>query len=140
MYKFLAVLNGVFIAIMIVFNGILTDQTNLMLSLTIMNSISLITIIVIMLVKRVKLKSLEKIPIYLLFVGMISLLNIGLNSISFIHLGGALTMGLVLYGQLLASALVDHFGLLGMAQHRVQSKKIVGFVMMSMGILVMILY
>ena len=140
MYKLLGILNGVLIAIMIILNGLLAEATSVMYSVAIMNMLGLVIITLIIVIKRVKLQSIKVIPIYLLFTGLISLMNVGLNSVSFIHLGAALTIGLIMYGQLLASSLVDHFGLFGMNKHPFKPKKYIGLFIMSIGVLIMILY
>lgn len=140
MYKLLAVINGMFIAIMIILNGLLADKTSVVISLAAVNILGLIMISLIIFIKKIKLRSIRHIPFYLLFTGIISLLNVGFNNISFIHLGATLTIGLVLYGQLIASALVDHFGILGMEKRPFNKKKIVGLMIISSGILIMILY
>lgn len=140
MYKLLAILNGSLIAIMIILNGLLTDKTNVIVSTAIINVIGLILIIILILIKKIKLKSLKQIPFYLFFTGVLSVINVGLNSISFIKLGAALTIGLILYGQLLASTLVDHFGILEMNKCALHPKKIIGLAIMSIGILIMIVF
>jgi transporter family-2 protein len=140
MYKYLAILNGLLISIMVLLNGTLATATGLYFSLFIINSLCLIIVILIIVIKKIPIKDVLFLPKYLYFVGVIGLVNITLNNISFINLGATLTMGLVLYGQLLASVIVDFGGLFGLAKQPFRPKKLIGIIIMSLGILIMILY
>jgi len=139
MYKNLAILNGVLISIMVLLNGTLAKKTSLVFSLAVINSLCLLIVIIIMLIQRTTLKTIHTLPKYMYTVGLIGLINITMNNISFNHLGATLTMGLVLYGQLVSSAIVDFGGFLGLEKQPFHPKKIISIGIMSLGILIMIL-
>ncbi|WP_105618818.1 DMT family transporter [Vallitalea okinawensis] len=139
MYKGFALLNGVLIAIMIALNSMLSMATDAFISLLIIHGVGLITISLIILFKRVKLVSLKGIPFYLLLAGAIGVISVFLNNAAFISIGAALTIGLGLYGQLIASVIIDHFGLLGMKKIPLNKKKLIGFAIMAFGILIMMM-
>ncbi len=50
------------------------------------------------------------------------------------RLGPALTFALIIFGQLGASLLLDHFGWLGVPQHPVNAPRIAGVALMMMGV------
>lgn len=140
MYKTLAVINGLLIALMILINGTLAKITGLYLSVTIVNLLCLIMIILLLIIKKQSLKPIAQLPKYMFLVGFIGLLNIILNNISYIQLGATLCMGLTLYGQLIASLVIDFGGFFGLKKQAFHPKKIIGISIMSIGILIMILY
>lgn len=140
MYKILAIINGLLIALMILLNGTLAKETGLLLSLTIINLTCLVMIILMLLIRKQSLKPIAQLPKYLFLAGLVGLLNILLNSISYIQLGATLCMGLTLYGQLIASLIVDFGGFFGFKKQAFHPKKLIGIAIMSLGILIMILY
>lgn len=140
MYKYLAILNGLLISIMVLLNGTLATATGLYFSLLIINSLCFVIVALIIVIKKIPIKGIFTLPKYFYFVGIIGLSNITMNNISFINLGATLTMGLVLYGQLLSSIIVDFGGLFGLAKQPFHPKKLLGLSIMSIGILIMILY
>lgn len=140
MYNLLAVFNGLLICIMILLNGTLAEQIGLYYALLIINSLSFLIILIITLIKKIPLKDALSLPKYFYFAGLLGLVNITLNNISFIKLGATLTVGLVLYGQLLSSLIVDFGGFFGMKKQIFHPKKLIGITIMSLGILVMILF
>lgn len=140
MYKNLAILNGVLISIMVLLNGMLAKETTLLFSLAIVNSLCLLIVIAIILIRKTSLKCIHTLPKYLYTVGLFGLINITMNNISFINLGATLTMGLVLYGQLVSSAIIDFGGYLGLQKQPFHPKKLISIGIMSLGILIMIIF
>jgi len=49
-----------------------------------------------------------------------------------------LSIGVTLFGQLVMSSLVEHFGLFGMTVNRFKKEKTLGFSIIALGIIVMI--
>lgn len=140
MYKLLAIFNGLLISFMVLLNGMLANETNLYISLAVINGLCLLIVSCILLIKKIPLTNLHTLPKYLYTVGLIGLVNITMNNISFINLGATLTLGLVLYGQLVSSVIVDFGGFLGLQKQPFHPKKLIGIVIMSIGILIMIVY
>lgn len=140
MNKSLAILNGVFIALMISFNSLLSQKTGPYFALLIINSICLILVLCLVILNKPRLSAIRRLPKPLMLSGLLGVLILAMNNYSFSRLGATLTMGLMILGQLVFSVLVDSFGLLGMRRHPFRSEKILGLIMMSFGILVMILY
>ncbi|NLK43666.1 MAG: EamA-like transporter family protein, partial [Tissierellia bacterium] len=62
------------------------------------------------------------------------------NNICFSNLGASLTLSLGVFGQLLLSSVIDHFGLMGMDVYKFQPKKLIGFSIILIGIVIMTVY
>lgn len=129
---------GALVAIMVTFNGVLSQFTNIYLATFIIHLIGLFTIGIYLLI-RGQHKRINKgnIPIYLFMGGAVGIVLVTLNNICFDNLGVSLTLSIGLLGQLILSALVDHFGLLGMPIEKFEVKKLPGFAMIITGIIVM---
>jgi len=59
------------------------------------------------------------------------------NSYCFVKIGATLTLTLGLFGQMIFSAIVDHYGLFGMTKVPMNPKKMLGFTVVSAGVLLM---
>jgi transporter family-2 protein len=70
--------------------------------------------------------------------GILGVVTILLNNIAIPRIGVTLAAGAGLFGQLIMSGLVQHFGLFGMPVNRLVKEKIVVFVLLFLGIIVMI--
>ncbi|QUI24004.1 DMT family transporter [Vallitalea pronyensis] len=138
MYKALAIWNGVLIALMVSFNGLLAESIGNNEALILIHLIGLMGTTIIFFVKREKFVSIKGLSPFLFTAGLIGIFNVTFNNICFIELGAALTLGLCLLGQLIASSIIDHFGLLGVKVNPLNLKKITGIIIMSIGIVIMI--
>ncbi|WP_291563843.1 MULTISPECIES: DMT family transporter [unclassified Clostridium] len=138
MYKNLALINGVILAIMIFLNGMLANITGPYISTLIFHIIGFILIIIISIIKKNRLSNLRKLPLMFFLPGILSVVTILLNNISIPKIGLTLTIGITLFGQLVMSSLVEHFGLFGMPVNKFRKEKILGFSIISLGIIVMI--
>lgn len=139
MYKNLALINGVILAIMIFLNGMLANTTGPYMSTLIFHIIGFILIIIISIIKKNRLSNLRKLPLMFFLPGILSVITILLNNISIPKIGLTLTIGITLFGQLVMSSLVEHFGLFGMPVNKFKKEKILGFSIISLGIIVMII-
>lgn len=140
MYKFSAVLVGALIAIMVAFNGILEGYIGNYLSLFIIHGIGLISILSILIIKREKVRFKRKLPLHLYSGGLISIALIMANNISFVNLGASLTLSLGIFGQIVLSSVIDHFGLLDMEVHKFKPRKLIGLSIIAGGIIIMTIY
>lgn len=137
MYKMMAALDGVLIALMVVFNGLLASRTGNSQSLIIIHVVGLLGTTLLLIGSRNRLKSIRGIPFYLFIAGALGIFNVLFNNISFLKLGATLTLCLNLLGQLIASMIIDHFGLLGQQVNKINSTKLLGISIMILGILSM---
>lgn len=138
MYKNLALLNGAILAIMVFLNGMLANITGPYLSTLIYHIIGFILIIIVAIIKRTKLSKLRELPLTFLLPGALGVITILLNNLSIPKIGLTLAIGVTLFGQLVMSSLVENFGLFGMPISRFKREKILGFLIISLGIIIMI--
>ena len=139
MYKNLGVIVGIILAIMLFFNGMLASITGPYMSTLIFHVIGLIIILIISIITKNKISDLTKIPVLFLLPGVLSVLTIQLNNICIPQIGITLVVGISLFGQLVMSNIVDHFGLFEMPINKFRKEKIVGFSIISLGIIAMII-
>ena len=137
MYKTLATLDGVLIALMVAFNGLLASQIGNERALMSIHLVGVLATLLLLVGSRTELQRLKGVPNYLLIAGGLGIFNVLFNNLCFVALGATLTLSLNLLGQLLASMCIDHFGLLGLAPNRINRTKGIGVAIMSMGIMVM---
>lgn len=140
MNNILSVLTGAFIAVMITFNGELGSRTGNYLSSVIIHIVGLMVIIGILIITKSKLKIDKEIPIYMYSAGAIGVFTVLFNNITFSTLGVSLTIALGLFGQSMASIVIDHYGLLGMKVIKFNPNKLVGLVLIILGIIVMSIF
>jgi len=138
MYKNLALINGVILAIMVFFNGLLASITGPYISTLIYHLLGLLLIILISIIKRNKFSNLKEIPLIFFLPGILSVVTILLNNIAIPKIGVTLAVGVGLFGQLVMSSLVEHFGLFEMPVNKLKKGKMVGLSIISLGIIVMI--
>lgn len=137
MYKLGGIIIGALIAIMVTFNGVLSQFTNAYLATFIIHLVGLIIIsIYLVSTKQLKIKK-GSIPLYLFCGGIVGIILVTLNNLCFDTLGVSLTLSIGLLGQSILSTFVDHFGLLGMPIQKFEVKKIPGFALVLAGILTM---
>lgn len=140
MYNIYAIFIGVLITIMVTFNGVLDSYLTGYLSILVIHIVGLIAIAFIFLFKKEKIQFKEKLPIYLFSSGAIGVVMTFLNNICFAYLGASLTLALGVLGQLIVASVIDHFGLLGMKAYKFNNKKIIGFIIIIVGITIMTIY
>lgn len=138
MYKNSALINGVILAIMVFFNGMLASITGPYMSTLIYHTLGLLLIIFISIIKKNRLSNLKEVPLIFLLPGILSVITILLNNISIPKIGVTLAVGVGLLGQLVMSSFVDHFGLFGMPANKIKKEKILGLSIVSLGIIFMI--
>lgn len=139
MYKNLALVNGSILAIMVFFNGMLAKITGPYISTLIFHIIGLVLIMIISIIKGNRISNLKEIPFMLFLPGILSVITILLNNISIPKIGLTLAIGVTLFGQLVISNFVEHFGLFGMPVNKFKKEKILGFSIILVGMIVMII-
>lgn len=140
MYNILALAIGALISIMLSVNGRLEGVVGLTNSLIIIHVVGLLTITFIMLIKRERIKIDKKIPIYMFLGGAIGVALTLVNMITISKIGVALTTSIAVFAQLIFSSLVDHYGLFGMNRYRFNKKKLIGFSIVLLGLVIMTVF
>ena len=88
-------------------------------------------------IKKEKVVIKEAIPFYLFLGGIFGVMLTLVNVITIGSLGVALTTALAVFGQLVFSSLVDNFGLFGLTKYEFNPKKLIGFLIVFIGIVIM---
>ncbi len=139
MNYFISIFTGAILAIMISLNGGVSTVSGNYASSVIIHFVGLIGIIAVLLVTKSKFKNLKGIPFYMFTGGLIGILTVLFTNASFSTLGVSLTVSLSLLGQLITSLLVDHFGYFNLPINKFDKKKILGFIIIIIGIYIMTL-
>lgn len=77
---------------------------------------------------------LRRAPWWIWMGGALGALYVGCSAAFARHLGAAGWLGLVVTGQVLASLVLDHYGLVGFARHPVSAVRLVGAVLLVTGV------
>ena len=139
MNYFMSVFTGIILAIMISLNGQVSGIAGSYASSVIIHLVGLFGIILVLIFTKSKIKNLKGIPFYMFTGGLIGILTVLFTNASFIGLGVSLTVSLSLLGQLVTSLVIDHFGYFNMPVSEFDRKKILGLVIIIVGIYVMTL-
>lgn len=137
MYNILALAIGALISIMISFNGALESNVGSTYSVVIIHAVGLIAILIVAAVKKEKLVIKESLPFYLYLGGIFGVTLTLVNVITIGSIGVALTTALAVFGQLVFSSLIDHFGLFGLNKYKFNPKKLIGFIIVFVGLVIM---
>ena len=137
MYNILALVIGALISVMISFNSGLEGYVGSTYSVVIIHAVGLIAILIVAAIKKEKIVIKEAIPFYLFLGGIFGVMLTLVNIITIGGIGVALTTALAVFGQLVFSSLVDHFGLFGLTKHEFNPKKLVGFFIVLVGLVIM---
>ena len=137
MYNILALVIGALISVMISFNSGLEGYVGSTYSVVIIHAVGLIAILIVAAIKKEKIVIKEAIPFYLFLGGIFGVMLTLVNIITIGGIGVALTTALAVFGQLVFSSLVDHFGLFGLTKYEFNTKKLVGFFIVLVGLVIM---
>lgn len=137
MYNILALVIGALISVMISFNSGLEGYVGSTYSVVIIHAVGLIAILIVVAIKKEKIVIKEAIPFYLFLGGIFGVMLTLVNIITIGGIGVALTTALAVFGQLVFSSLVDHFGLFGLTKYEFNPKKLVGFFIVLVGLVIM---
>lgn len=140
MYNLYTGLIGVLISIMVAFNGVLANYIGNNYSSVIIHIVGLLGISFILLLNKNKMSIPKNIPLYMYSAGAIGVLTVLFSNISFNALGASITLSLGLLGQSVSSIMIDNYGLFGMKVSKFNKKKIIGFTLISLGIVIMTFY
>ncbi|MBF4695415.1 DMT family transporter [Fusibacter ferrireducens] len=130
-----AYITGLLLALMVSFNGMLSNYTSTYFSSFIFNAIGLI-LFAILLLRPSKLSSGHMKPrlFWLLLPGALSALTIVMSNITVAQLGITIMVGISLLGQVLTSLVIDGLGLLGKPKTKITLKQIIGICIIFVGV------
>ena len=136
----LSLTSGILIALMVTVNGLAATIFGNWVSLVVINLIGLLTAGIVLVLKRSMNNIIKGVPFIYLLGGAIGVITVLFNNICVNNIGVAMTMGLALVGQIIASAIAEHFGVLGMKKKKVTIKKAPAYILMIAGAVVMIVW
>ncbi len=139
MYYFLSLVAGSLLAFMVSSNGIVGEAAGNYASSVIIHFIGLVAVMAVLFITKAKFKNLRSIPLWMYSAGLIGIITVLFNNTTFTALGVSLTVALGLLGQSVTSIIIDHFGLFGLPVSRFDTKKILGFIIILSGIVIMAL-
>lgn len=130
-----AYITGLLLALMVSFNGMLSNYTSTYFSSFIFNAIGLIIFSLLLLRPR-KLNSNHSKPtlFWLLIPGALSALTIVMSNTTVAQLGITIMIGISLLGQVLTSLVIDGFGLMGKPKIKISFKQIIGIGVIFIGV------
>ncbi len=136
MYYTLSVILGLLSTVMVTMNGKLGAHYGTYSSTAIIHILGILTISVILLFKRERIKVNQ--PLWLYLGGAVGFFTVIFNNISFGRISVSAILALGLLGQSLASLVFDQFGLFSMPKHPFNFKKLLGIALVMLGIVPMV--
>ncbi|MEZ4509890.1 MAG: DMT family transporter, partial [Eubacteriales bacterium] len=133
MYYLISLFVGILVAIMITVNGGLTAMYGVYSAVVIIHVVGLILIGAIILFRREKPFAKAQ-PWYLYIGGVLGVATTAATNYAFGKISVSAILALNLFGQSIAGALVDQFGLLGMRKHPFAAHQLPGILLVLGGI------
>jgi bacterial/archaeal transporter family-2 protein len=138
MYYIGSVIAGVLISVMIFANGEVSTHYGLYAGTAIIHFIGLVAATAILFVKKESLKVKEKVPMIAYTGGIFGFITIICNNFAFGKISISAILALGLLGQSLTSLIFDEIGVLGMPVKKFKPSKIIGILLVAIGIVIMI--
>lgn len=139
MYIWMAIISGIVVSLMNVFNGQLSDAAGVYISIVIIHICGLLTMLVVLKIKHISLRSLPWVKWFLYLGGVVGVLTVFFNNVTITVLGASLVTALALCGQILTSLIIEHFGWFQTEKQPFQPMKLVSLCIILVGIGVMLL-
>lgn len=138
MYYLLTLLTGFVIAVMVAVNGKLTDRYDVFIAAIIIHIVGAVFAYLICKVTKKKIRLKREYPIWFYLGGAIGVLTTFFNNFAFGKISMTSIVALGLFGQMVASFIIDSFGLLGMKKYPLKKSAILGSVFSFAGVFVML--
>jgi transporter family-2 protein len=136
----LSLASGIMIAVMVTANGMAASIFGNWISLAVIHGVGLLTAGIVLIIKKSMRDITRGVPFGYLMGGAVGVVTILLNNLCVNNIGVAMTLGLALVGQIIASALAEHFGILGMEKKKMMMKKVPAYILMIAGAVIMIIW
>ncbi len=135
-----AILNGVFLSLVVAINGVLMQGAGNFSALLIINVSGFALVCIYYFgIRRYRLPSLKGIPGYFFFSGFLSMFSTLFSSLSAIHIGLTLSVCLALFTRIVTAALIDHYGFFEREKRPFKPLRLISFAIMFGGAAVMML-
>jgi len=139
MLALLAMISGALIAITVVQNGDLALYMGNYSATVLVHLVGLVTILLVLAVKRDKFRLDRSTPWYGYFGGVLGVLTVLGCNVSFAALGVSISVAMMLLGQALMGVAVDQFGLFGAEKRPFKPQHLISFGLIVGGVAVMVL-
>jgi len=136
-YNFLALLSGVFIALMVAVNGDLTAIYGNYNATFIVHVIAVIFAFAFSKLGRKKLFPRKKLPLWFYSAGAFGIFSVFFSNYAFGKISLTSILALNLFGQTVFSLLIDNLGLFGMEKHPFKKSSLIGLAFSLTGVAVM---
>ncbi len=137
MYYGLSLLAGAITAVMLVLNGRMNQEVSQGVSLVIIHVVGLVAVILYMLLRRDKPVK-TRLPAIWYVGGFIGIATTIFNITAFGHISVSAMMALGLLGESLSSIWADHVGFLGVPVRRFRIEKLLGGLLILVGVIIML--
>ena len=127
---------GAVLPLQISFNAILAKHITGVWAAATSSFVSAIFLVILGVVMRVPLPSLSSVssaPAYVWLGGFIGALYVGGSAILAPKIGITVFLALVIIAQLIASAIIDHFGIFGFEQQTITLGRVAGLILLFVG-------
>lgn len=140
MNLFISTAIGACISLMLLFNGNLSNIYGNYLTSIIIHAVGLVSISIIILLKKSSFKACKNIPWYFYSAGAIGIITVIFNNVAFSKLGVSVTLAVSLLGQSLTSIIIDHYRLFGLETVKFRKEKLFGIFLVVFGIVIMTVF
>lgn len=138
MYQFLAFLSGFILALVITLNGGLTQAMGAFPAAALIHAVGVVTALLIMRFQKNKPPLFGRAPFWMYTGGVVGVVTLLCNTLSFPYISITSLMALSLLGQALVSLAVDKWGLMGMEKRPFQKSSVIGLVFSALGVTLML--
>ena len=136
MYNIIAVIIGMRIALMVFFNGMLSQTVGSYPATVIIHTVGAIICFIIISIKKQKIFENYKLPAWMYFGGVIGVGTTLFNNMAFGHISISSILVLSFLGEITASLIIDQFGFFSLEKRKINKKKILSLLIMLSGIFI----
>src|SRR6056297_3343539 len=139
MVKLSAFLSGILIIFVNYLNSIMGQESSVFFATSYYHLSGFVVFTIILLLKKEKFINLKELEFRYFLPGLFSVFTILIASFVMPVIGATMLMAFNLIGQTITSNLIDHYGLLGMPKRPLEKKKLIGYSIILLGIIIMFL-
>jgi transporter family-2 protein len=139
MVKFSAFLSGILIIFVNYFNSVMGQESSVFFAASYYHVSGFVIFSIILLLRKESFIDFKNLQLRYYLPGLFSVFTILIASFTMPVIGATMLMAFNLIGQTITSNLIDHFGLLGMPKRPLEKKKLIGYSIILLGIIIMFL-
>ena len=136
MYNITAVITGMLIALMVFFNGMLSQAVGSYPATVIIHTMGVIICFIFISIKKQKIFENHKLPVWMYLGGVIGVGTTLFNNMAFGHISISSILVLSFLGEITASLIIDQFGFFSLEKRKINKKKILSLIIMLSGIFI----